>query len=100
VSIIEGPSNDFVSFSFASAPSFAFALALDGGTDGVIFRGTDRNDHIRVSRRVGPNGPEVVADINGQVIAGGYAGGETVAVYAGDGNDQVEIDPSVTTWNA
>src|SRR5262249_763597 len=70
VGILElGGSNDFVSFQFASAPLFAFALNLDGGTDGVIFHGTDGNDHIRVSRRVGPNGPEVVADINGQVIA-------------------------------
>jgi len=100
VFIFEGPSNDFVSFPFASPPTFAFNLSLDGGADGVIFRGTDKNDHIRVSRRVGPNGPEVVADINGQVIAGGYSGGETVSVFAGDGNDQVEIDPSVTTWNA
>jgi hypothetical protein len=100
VAIIEGPSNDFISFSFASPPQFGFGLSLDGGTDGVIFHGTDGNDRIRVSRRVGANGPEVIADINGQIISGGYSGGETVSVFAGDGNDLVEIDPSVTTWTA
>ncbi|HTK78649.1 MAG TPA: hypothetical protein VL371_25550, partial [Gemmataceae bacterium] len=84
VTILEGPSNDFI-VPPTTTPSFAFAMFTDGGTDGVIFRGTDKNDHIRVSRRVGPGGPEVVADINGQVIAGGYSGGETVSVFAGDG---------------
>lgn len=100
VSIIEGPSNDFVTFSFASPPTFAFALSLDGGTDGVVFQGTDGNDEIHVSRRVGPSGPEVVAEMNGRTIAGGYAGGETVSVFAGAGNDHVSMDPSVTTWRA
>jgi Ca2+-binding RTX toxin-like protein len=66
----------------------------------VIFHGTDRSDRIRISRREGPNGPEVVANINGQVIAGGYEGGETVSVFAGDGNDRVTVDASVTTWRA
>src|SRR5262249_18836884 len=83
VRIIEGASNDTVNFAFASPPSFTRTLSLDGGTDGVIFHGTDRSDRIRVSRRDGPNGPEVVANINGQVIAVGYAGGETVSVFAG-----------------
>jgi RTX calcium-binding nonapeptide repeat (4 copies) len=100
VAIIEGPSNDFVNFAFASPPTFAFGLSLDGGTDGVVFRGSDKSDRIRVSRRVGPNGPEVIANINGQIITGGYSGGETVSVFAGDGNDHVEMDPSVTTWKA
>jgi Ca2+-binding RTX toxin-like protein len=98
VAIIEGPSNDFVTFKFAAAPSFAVSLSLDGGTDGVTFLGTDGNDHIRVSRRVGPNGPEAVAEINGQTLVAGYQGGDTVRVLAGRGNDEVIVDPSVTTW--
>jgi Ca2+-binding RTX toxin-like protein len=99
VLIFEGPSNDTVLFQFASPPSFTRTLNLDGGTDGVIFQGTDQNDRIRVSRRDGPDGPEVVADINGQVIVAGYSGGETVSVFAGAGNDEVTVDASVT-WRA
>jgi Ca2+-binding RTX toxin-like protein len=95
-----GGSNDFPSFQFNSPPSFAIALNLDGGTDGVVFHGTDGNDRIQISRREGTGGPEVVAQINGRTIVAGYQGGETVSVFAGDGNDQVEIDPSVTTWTA
>jgi hypothetical protein len=100
VRIIEGPSNDFVSFQFSSAPSFAITLNLDGGTDGVVFHGTDGNDRIHISRRVGPGGPEVVAQINGLTIVAGYQGGETVSVFAGAGNDHVTVDASVTTWRA
>lgn len=98
--VIEGPSNDFVSFQFASAPRFAFNLSLDGGNDGIVFEGTERSDRIHISRRVGPEGPEVVAGINGQTIIGGYAGGETIRVLAGAGNDHVSVDESVTTWRA
>src|SRR5262245_58199059 len=98
VQVNEGPSNDTVNLAFASPRTFLFSLNLDGGTDGIVFHGTDRNDRIRVSRQVGPNGPEVIAEINGHIISGGYAGGETVSVFAGDGNDHVEMDSSVTTW--
>jgi hypothetical protein len=98
VSIVEGPSNDVVTFQFATAPRFAFNLNLDGGTDGIIFRGTNRNDRINISRRVGPEGAEVVAQINGQTVVGGYVGGETISVLAGAGNDRVTVDASVTTW--
>jgi hypothetical protein len=100
VAIIEGPSNDFVTFSFASAPLFTISLSLDGGTDGVGFQGTDGDDGIQISRRVGPAGPEVVAEINGQTVVAGYQGGDTVRVFAGAGNDDVTVDPSVTTWRA
>jgi Ca2+-binding RTX toxin-like protein len=100
VNIIEGPSNDVVTFQFASAPSFSRVLNLDGGTDGVVIQGTNRNDRIHVSRRVGPDGPEVITQINGQTIVSGYQGGETIQVFAGAGNDHVTVDASVTTWRA
>src|SRR6185436_10056083 len=99
VKIIEGPSNDVVTFQFAtSPPRFNFNLSLDGGTDGVVFQGTNKNDRIHISRQVGPDGAEVVAQINGQTIVGGYQGGETISVFAGAGNDHVTVDSSVTTW--
>lgn len=101
VEINEGASNDVVAFSFASPPpSFAISLSLDGGTDGVVFQGTDGNDRIQISRRVGSDGPEVVAEINGETIVVGYQDGETVSVFAGAGNDHVTVNPSVNTWRA
>lgn len=100
VLVIEGASNDSVTFQFSSAPMFGVSLILDGGNDGVVFQGSNRNDRIRVSRRVGPDGPEVVAQINGRTIVAGYRDGETVSVRAGRGNDRVTIDDSVTTWRA
>ena len=96
--ILAGPSNDVVSFQFASAPQFGFNLSLDGGNDGIDFQGTPGNDRIHISRQVGANGPEVVAQINGQTILAGYQGGETIRVFAGAGHDHVTVDASVTTW--
>jgi hypothetical protein len=100
VQIIEGPSNDFVAAQFASAPQFAFSLNLDGGSDGIVFQGTERNDRIHIGRQVGPGGPEIIALINGQRIVAGYQGGDTIRVFAGKGNDFVTVDESVTTWRA
>ena len=100
VQIIEGASNDIVAFQFATAPRFTFNLSLDGGSDGVVFQGTNNSDDIHISRRVGPEGAEIVARINGQTIVGGYLGGDTVSVFAGRGHDQVTVDASVTTWRA
>ena len=100
VTIIEGPSNDFIAFQFNSAPLFNIGLFLDGGNDGVVIQGTDRSDQIDISRRVGPGGPELIAQINGQTFVAGYQGGDTVRVLAGRGHDQVTVDASVTTWRA
>jgi Ca2+-binding RTX toxin-like protein len=101
VQIFTGPSNDVVFLQFSTTPPrFGFSLNLDGGSDGVVFEGTDKNDRIHVSRRVGLDGTEVVALINGQTIVAGYQGGETVSVFAGAGNDHVTVDASVTTWRA
>ena len=101
VQIVTSASNDFVTLQFATTPPrFTFNLFLDGGNDGIVFQGTNRNDRIHISRRVGPDGPEVVAGINGQTIVAGYQGGDTISVYAGAGNDSVTVDASVTTWRA
>jgi len=68
---------------------------LDGGPgqDGVVIRGTAGNDQIAIGRQVGPNGAQVVVQVNGQTFVEDYVNGETVFVFAGDGNDAVEMLP-------
>ena len=104
VRINTGPADDNVilTAAFLAAPAFAVNQFLDGGgNDGVTFHGTDGDDYIRVSRRDGPNGAEVIIEINGQTIVGDYLGGETVRVLAGRGDDTVIFDESAAaTWRA
>ncbi len=74
---------------------------LGTGQDGIVFHGTDGNDHIRVSRKVGPSGPEVVFLLNGQTTVIPYLNGETIFVFAGAGNDEVIMDDSAAVrWTA
>lgn len=74
---------------------------LGAGQDGIVFHGTAGNDAIRVSRQVGPNGPEVVFLLNGRTTVIPYLNGETVFVFAGKGNDHVVMDDSAAfRWTA
>jgi Ca2+-binding RTX toxin-like protein len=76
---------------------------LDGGAgqDGVVIRGTDGDDQIGVDWQLGPNGAQVVAHINGRTFVEDYQNGETVFVFAGKGNDVVQILPSAAGhWRA
>jgi Ca2+-binding RTX toxin-like protein len=82
-----------------SVPSFFFNG--DGGFDGIEFDGTSGNDNIRVSRQIGPNGPQVVFANNGQTTVADYQNGETVIVHAGAGDDTVAMDDSAgLKWQA
>lgn len=71
------------------------------GQDGVVIEGTSRNDKIQIGRRVGPRGAQVVADINGVAFVEDYVNGETVFVFAHQGNDSVKMLPSTAgRWTA
>ncbi len=73
----------------------------DGGKDGVDFYGTPGNDHIVVSRQVGPDGVQAVIGLNKQTQVFNYVNGETISVYAGAGNDHVVMDESAGShWQA
>jgi hypothetical protein len=64
--MLGGPGNDF-----AVRPETGDVIDLDGGGfDGIVVFGTDHNDVI--SRRLGPNGAEVVIDVNGQMLVSDY----------------------------
>jgi hypothetical protein len=76
---------------------------FDGGTgqDGIDFFGTAGNDHILVKRQVGPDGAQALIEINNKAQVFNYINGETINVYAGAGNDHVEMDPSAgSNWKA
>ncbi|MEX2309161.1 MAG: hypothetical protein WD738_16295 [Pirellulales bacterium] len=75
---------------------------FNGGPDqdGIHFFGTPGNDHIRISRQVGPNGAQALFEQKKQVQVFNYVEGETISVFAGAGNDHVTVDASVTTWRA
>lgn len=76
-------------------------IDLGAGEDGVLFLGTDRSDRIRVSRVVGPEGAEVVFAMNGRTFITPYLNGETIFVFAGQGNDEVILDASAAVrWHA
>ena len=69
--------------------------------DGIILFGTAGNDHIRVGRQVGPNGPQAVVRLNGETQLYDYLDGETIFVFAGAGNDRVTMDASAgLRWRA
>ncbi len=90
-----GPGNDTALLDF-----FDF---FDGGPDqdGIDFYGTAGNDHIVVSRQVGPDGAQAVIELNKKQQVFNYINGETINVYAGAGNDQVTMDDSAGThWQA
>jgi Ca2+-binding RTX toxin-like protein len=71
------------------------------GTGGILVQGTDGDDVIVIRRVVGPDGPEVVLDINGVETAIQYRNGETVQVDGGKGNDLIIMDPTAAvTWSA
>jgi Ca2+-binding RTX toxin-like protein len=76
---------------------------FDGGPDqdGIDFFGTGGNDHIRVSRQVGSDGPQAVIAMNNKLQVFNYRNGETINVFAGAGNDEVIMDPSAGQfWKA
>jgi Ca2+-binding RTX toxin-like protein len=75
---------------------------IDGGADedGIVVHGTSGDDVIRVRRRVGPNGPEAIIEVNGVSRALSYRNGETVTVFADGGDDLVVMDASAATWKA
>src|SRR5262249_32689784 len=76
-------------------------IDLGAGEDGILFHRTARDDRIRVSRRVGPQGAEVVLEMNGQTFSAPYLNGETVFVFAGPGDDAVILDDSAAVrWHA
>ena len=90
-----GPGNDTALLDFGDF--------FDGGTDkdGIDFYGTAGNDHIVVSRQVGPDGAEAVIELNKQTQVFNYVNGETINVYAGAGNDHVVMDESAGShWQA
>jgi Ca2+-binding RTX toxin-like protein len=90
-----GPGNDTAQMDFGDF--------FDGGfnIDGVDFFGTRGNDHIVVSRQVGPDGPQALIEMNNKLQVFNYLNGETINVFAGTGNDQVVMDASAGThWIA
>jgi Ca2+-binding RTX toxin-like protein len=71
------------------------------GQDGVVIRGTDHNDNIVLGWQMGPRGPQIVVFMNGHMFVEDYADGETVFVFAGEGNDLVQMLPSAAAhWRA
>jgi Ca2+-binding RTX toxin-like protein len=97
-----GPGTGSASGGADNDTADATVETFDGGPgqDGIVVFGTDGNDRIRVSRRLGPNGPQAVVEVNGQTTVIDYLNGETVTVYAGAGNDHVVLDASATKWTA
>jgi len=76
-------------------------IDLGAGQDGVVFHGTNKSDDITVSRRVGPEGPEVIFTIGRKTSSTLYKNGETVSVFGGAGNDHIVMDASAAvTWKA
>jgi Ca2+-binding RTX toxin-like protein len=75
---------------------------FNGGPDqdGIHLFGTPGNDHLRISRQVGPDGAQAVVEQKNGVQVFNYVQGETISVFAGAGNDHVTVDASVTTWRA
>lgn len=76
---------------------------LDGGAglDGIVITGTAGDDHITIGRQVGPDGAQAVVEMNGDVAVQDYVHGETIFVFAGDGNDVVRMLPSAAdNWRA
>jgi Ca2+-binding RTX toxin-like protein len=101
-SLFGGIENDLFVIT-ATAVSISSSATLDGGTgtDGVVFHGTDKSDHILVSRRVGPNGPEVIFENGRDTTSIVYVNGETVTVFGEEGNDHIEMDVSAAErWRA
>jgi Ca2+-binding RTX toxin-like protein len=71
------------------------------GQDGVVIRGTNRDDHIAIDWQLGANGAQIVAYMNGHTSIEDYLQGETVFVFAGKGNDVVQMLPGATAhWRA
>jgi Ca2+-binding RTX toxin-like protein len=101
IQVFTGAGNDVVKDLIPAGSLPTFFFNGDGGRDGIAFDGTDGNDNIRVLRQVGPNGPQVVFQINGQSIVADYQSGETVIVHAGAGDDTVVMDDTAgLKWNA
>lgn len=67
--------------------------SFDGGPgeDGIVFTGTRGNDDIRVWWS---EGPQMMIEHNGTITAIDYAAGETITVFAGEGNDRVKLEES------
>jgi Ca2+-binding RTX toxin-like protein len=100
-----GDGDDSLSNSSPLTPvgTLQFRGTIDGGLgiDGVVFYGSDGNDHIRISRRVGPDGPEMIFQIGKTVSTSLYSNGETVTVFGGAGNDHIAMDPTAgERWQA
>ena len=67
---------------------------LGADEDGLIIRGTDRNDRISIGWQAGPL---LVVTINGETQFYDYKNGETIFVYGGDGNDDIVMEESAGT---
>lgn len=93
--VFGGAGNDTAAASATSSEDF---IDLGDGQDGVVFYGTDGNDRITISRRVRPDGAQVVIRLNNQTFVNTYRNGETVSVFGGAGNDRIVKDESAFTW--
>lgn len=101
VQVKTGSGNDFVTNNVPAGSGITVTLNLDGGTDGVVFNGTNGDDQIRIRRVVTEAGVRAIAEINGQTFVNDYVGGEVVVVYAGKGDDTVTMDDTAgIRWQA
>lgn len=93
--------NGNIGDDFGSGQDTGDVFNEEDGGGGLVVRGTDGDDIIVISRRVGTNGPEAVLNINGVESSVVYLNGETIRVFAGKGNDIVVMDESTAvTWSA
>lgn len=100
VRVFTGSGNDTVTNTVPAGALPAVTLDLGAGQDGIVFYGTNQSDDILVQRVVKADGPHAVITMNGQQFDMGYANGETVSVYAGNGDDVVVFDASAAVkWS-
>jgi hypothetical protein len=98
IDIRTGSGNDTVSNSVPAGSPPTVNIDLDGGENGLVFDGTDGNDVIRV--RWEP-ASRVLVQINDVTIATDYTNCRTIFVFAGPGDDRVQMDPSASIrWRA
>ncbi len=71
------------------------------GNGGIVLVGTRGDDVFRIGRQVVGNNVYVVTKFNGQVSKQFYRNGETVIVFAGDGDDRVVMESNASNpWVA
>lgn len=101
LSIFCGSGNDTIFNQVPASSSLAVFIDEGGGEGGIAFYGTNKSDDILISRLVTSDGAQLRIVMNGETYITGYAHGETVIVFAGQGNDRVTFDSSAAvTWRA